>query len=54
MVKILKNIEQVNEVRAENEGLIFNKAAALMALKSTPKANVLYLVAIWVKSLITS
>ena len=39
MVKILKNIEQVNEGRAENEGLIFNKAAALMALKSTPKAK---------------
>lgn len=36
MVKILKNVEEVKAVRAENEGVIFNKAAALMALKSTP------------------
>ena len=39
MVKILKNVEEVKAVRAENEGVIFNKAAALMALKSTPKTK---------------
>lgn len=37
MVKILKNVEQVNETRQANEPILFNRQAALMALKSTPK-----------------
>lgn len=37
MAKVFKNVEQVQEARAQNEDIIFNKAAALMALKSTPK-----------------
>lgn len=36
MVKTFNNVKEVKEVRAQNEGVIFNVQAALMALKSTP------------------
>ena len=36
MAKVFANVQEVKEVRAQNEGVIFNKAAALLALKSTP------------------
>ena len=36
MVKVMKNVQEVAEARAQNEGVIFNVQAALMALKSTP------------------
>ena len=36
MAKVFENVAEVKEVRASNEGLMFNKAAALLALKSTP------------------
>ena len=36
MAKVFANVNEVKEVRAQNEGVIFNVQAALMALKSTP------------------
>lgn len=36
MAKVFNNVQEVKEVRQGNEGILFNKAAALMALKSTP------------------
>lgn len=36
MAKVFANVNEVKEARAQNEGVIFNVQAALMALKSTP------------------
>ena len=36
MATVCANVNEVKEVRAQNEGVIFNVQAALMALKSTP------------------
>lgn len=39
MAKVFNNVQEVKEARQGNEPVLFNKAAALMALKSTPKAK---------------
>lgn len=36
MVKVMKNVMEVQEARTQNEPILFNKVAALAALKSTP------------------
>lgn len=37
MAKVFTNVKEVEAARQANEPVLFNKAAALMALKSTPK-----------------
>lgn len=39
MAKVFANVNEVKETRTQNEGVIFNVQAALMALKSTPASK---------------